>query len=50
MGGESCPVLRLRWMHKLAMSLKGNRTISDLRYGLKNGISPSALIFAAIKS
>ena len=28
----------------------GNHTIADLGYGLKDGISPSTLIFAAIKS
>ena len=29
---------------------KGNRTIADLRYGQEDSISPSTLIFAAIKS
>ena len=29
---------------------KGNRTIADLRYGLEDSISPSTLIFTAIKS
>ena len=36
-------------MHSSLVPHKGNRTIADLRYGGENNISPSTLIFAAIK-